>query len=225
MQQPLIDVVAGLLERTYDIDCSVIPLGRFVVGDAGVGRLLRQRAVRERIDHDGQGARLLLREVAEGPGWGAALYLPNALIDHLERHDPRAALGVQNIDAFATLIEEIDHLVTFSDRVCRHGGEISLLELEWHAVLSQYLVLSHFAARLAGSSELSASQRTFLDEHLFHKRHYIADDVDLRERYREALRRGQQTIASWRRQPLDNRLRWLRLFHRASVQGKLALVA
>ncbi|MFN7964255.1 MAG: hypothetical protein U0V87_01010 [Acidobacteriota bacterium] len=224
MNRPLCDTVAELLERTYDIDRTVVPTGRFVVGDLGLRLMLQSRTMRERVDHDGSGARLLIRPIGEPGSWGAALYLPDALIDHLETHDPRRTLHSQNIDAFATLIEEIDHLVTFHDRVCRHGAELSLLDLEWHAVVSQYLVVTHFLARLSGRAQLIEEQRQFVEHHLFDKREYLHADTAVLTRYREAQRWGRDFVCSLRRLPPDQRLRLLRRFHRASPEQKRRMI-
>lgn len=225
MNRPLCDTVAALLERTYDIDRSVLPTGRFVVGDAGLSLMLRSRVIRERVDHDGSGARLLLRPTGESGSWSAALYLPDALIQHLEAHDPRRTLHGQNIDAFATLVEEIDHLVTFHDRVCRHGVDLSLFDLEWHAVVSQYLVLTHFVARLSGTDYLTEGQRAWVEYHLFDKRSYVHDDAVVQDRYREALRCGRRFVHALRRVPLEHRVGLLRRFHRASQSQKHQLVS
>lgn len=221
MTSPLCDQLGALLERTYDIEPSVLPLGRFVVGDEGLRRLLAQRTVRERVDHDGAGARLLLRDLDDHAGWAATLYLPDALIAHLEQHDPRRGLDDRNVDAFATLIEEVDHLVTFHDRVCHHGGELSLFELEWHALVSQYLVLGYFLARLRGQPQLDPTQRAFLEHHLFDKRDYSSPDPAVRERYRHALRLGHRLVRRLAGLDPSERLRQLRRFHRASHAEKL----
>lgn len=217
---PLVDQLAGLLERTYDIDSGVVPLGRFVVGDVGHELLIAGRVVRQRVDHAGSAARLLLRRVGAGAGWAAALYLPDALIAHLERHDPRAGIGSENVDEFATLVEEVDHLVTFAERATR-GAAVSLLELEWHAAVSKYLVLLHFAARLAGSVRAGEEARAFIEHHLFHKGEFSDPDPDVRARYREAHRLGLRFVRTLREQAVAERVRRLRRFHRASVREKL----
>lgn len=218
MAQPFIDQLARLLERTYDIDSGVVPVGRFVVGDVGHKLLTGGCVVRQRVDHAGSAARLLLRRV--DPGWAAALYLPDALVAHLERHDPRAGIGPENIDEFATLVEEIDHLVTFAERAAG-GADVSLLELEWHAAVSKYLVLVHFAARLTGSARAGEDARAFIEHHVFHKGEFSDPDPEVRARYREAHRLGLRFVRGLGEQAVADRVRQLRRFHRASVREKL----
>jgi hypothetical protein len=213
MTAPLCDIIALLLERTYGIDRSVLPLGRFVVGDWRFRQIARERTVRESVDHAGSGARLLLTATAEAPGWKAALYLPDALIAHLESHDPRRHLSQRNIDAFATFVEEIDHLITFSDLVCAKRQNLSLLALEWHAVVSQYLVLTHFLVRLSGRTELDYEQRAFVEHHLFHRDDFEHEEPSIGQRYQEARRRAWRTLEDWRRKSRTGRLGAIRRFH------------
>ena len=210
---PLIDQLARLLERTYDIDSGVVPLGRFVVGDEGHRRLTARRVVVQRVDAGDSGAGLLLRRADGGAGWAAALYLSDALVTHLERHDPRRALGTGNVDAFATLVEEVDHLVTFAERAAT-GAEVSLFELEWHAAVSKYLVLVHFAARLAGASEAAAELRAFVEDHVFHRGEFSDPDPAVRRRYKEAHRLGWRFVRRLREIPAEERLARLRRFQR-----------
>ncbi len=220
MASPLIDALALLLERTYDAGISVRPLGRFVVGDEGHQRLLARYAVHETVG--AASARLLLRPLGVETGaWAAALYLPDAIVALLERHDPRRRLDAGNVDAFFTLIEEIDHLVTFADRAGRPGGEVSLLELEWHAGVSKYLVGAHFLARLAARGRLTAGQRAFLEHHLFDKHDYRDVPAEVRGRYREADRLAHRFLRDLHgRRPAD-RVRRLRRFHHAGHHEKL----
>ncbi|GAB4222919.1 MAG: hypothetical protein Kow0062_21900 [Acidobacteriota bacterium] len=224
MPLPLIEALALLLERTYDTAHSVRPLGRFVVGDEGHRRLTERRTVRESVD--GPAARLLLRRLpADAPGWAAALYLPDAVVELLERRDPRRRLDETNVDAFGALVEEVDHLVTFADRAGRPGGEVSLLELEWHAGVSKYLVGAHFLARLGGRPELSAAQRAFLEHHLFDKHDYAGVPEPARSRYRQADRLARGFLRDlYRRRPAE-RLRRLRRFHHAGHHEKLRAFA
>jgi hypothetical protein len=221
---PLVDQLARLLERTYDIDSGVVPVGRFVVGDEGQRRLLEGRTVRQRVDGWATGARLLLRRPESGPGWAAALYLSDGLVEHLERHDPRRSLSADNVDEFGTLVEEIDHLVTFAERAA-HGAEITLFELEWHAAVSKYLVLSHFAARLAHSPHLPAEARAFIERRVFHGVAYSDPDPAVRSRYEDAYRLGWRFVRALHAHTAEERLATLRRFHRASHQQKLQLFA
>ncbi|UCF66596.1 MAG: hypothetical protein JSV80_12490 [Acidobacteriota bacterium] len=220
-QMPLIDHIAQLIERTYGFDSGLMPLGRFVVGDRGHLLVTEGRPVRQRVEHSGAGARLLLRELPRHDGWAAAIYLPNAMVTHLEQNDPRRVLGDENIDAFATLVEEVDHLLTFADRARSDGPELSLLELEWHAGVTKYLVLSHFVGRLTKRSQLTTVERLFIEHHLFHKGDYEQDDAELGARYRDATRLAVRFVRRLRPKNLPERIEQLRRFHRASHHEKL----
>lgn len=215
---PLVDQVARLCERTYDIDSGVVPLGRFVVGDEGHRRLCAARPSRRSVEHFGDGARLLLRR--EAGRWAAALYLPDALVAHLERHDPRRALDDDNVDEFATLVEEVDHLVTFAERA-QAGADVSLLELEWHAAISKYLVLAHFAGRVTGRARLDEGLRAFLEHHVFLKGSFADPDPSVRARYERAHRLGWRFVRGLRGCAPVERIARLRRFHRASSREKL----
>ena len=223
--RPLVDALALLLERTYDTGVSLVPVGRFVVGDEGYRRLAARRRVRRKVAHPGDGARLLLRPLPEEESWAVALYLPDGLVEHLEREDPRRGLHAGNVDAFATLVEEVDHLVTFADRAVHGGPELSLLELEWHAGVSKYLVLTHFLARLSGGRPLTEEERAFVLWHLYHKGEWAEPDPDVRARYEDATRLAFRFVLDLRERPAAERVRRLRRFHHATHHEKLRLFA
>ncbi len=219
--RPLVDQLALLIERTYAAPASVVPLGRFIVGDAGF-RILRARGVpSRRVGHAGQGARMIVRPVAARGGWALALYLPDAMVEHLERHDPRRGLDGGNVDAFATLIEEVDHVVTFADVVARERRDVSLLELEWHAAVTKYLVLGHFIGRLTGRPRLAPEERAFVEHHLFHKGEFTDPDPVVRRRYRDATRLAVRLVRRLGDERPRSRIAQLRRFHRASHHQKL----
>ncbi len=219
--RPLVDALALLLERTYDTGVSLVPVGRFVVGDEGYRRLVAGRRVRQKVAHTGAGARLLLRPLGDAGPWAAALYLPDGLVEHLEREDPRRVLHAGNVDAFATLVEEVDHLVTFADRAIHGGPEVTLLELEWHAGVSKYLVLAHFLGRLAGGRPLAPGERRFLLWHLFHKGDWAEPDPEVRARYEDATRLALRFVEDLGGRPPAERIRRLRRFHHAPYHEKL----
>jgi hypothetical protein len=218
--QPLIDQIGKLIETTYDFRSGLLPLGRFVVGEQGREMLLDGRETVERVDGP-HGASLLLRQRFDGEGWAAALYLPEALVERLERADPRRRLDAANVAPFATLVEEVDHLLTFTDRVCLHRAEVSLLELEWHAGVTKYVTLTHFVGRLRGRSRLTEPERRFVEEHLFHRGELVAGDPSVEERYRTAERLTWRFARDLRHRPPRERIRRLRRFHRAGHHEKL----
>ncbi|HHN75494.1 MAG TPA: hypothetical protein ENK10_09725 [Acidobacteria bacterium] len=219
---PLIDHVARLLERTYDFDSGLLPLGRFVVGEQGRQLLLDGAQPRRRVDGGDGEACLLLRPLAEIEGsWAAALYLPEKLVEDLERADPRRELHRGNLGPFATLIEEVDHLLTFADRALRPEGMVSLLELEWHAAVSKHLTLSHFAGRLSARRRLAPEVRRMIDQHLFHRGPVVDSDASVVRRYARAESLARTFVGGLRRLAVDARLGRLRRFHRANHFEKL----
>lgn len=220
--RPLVEDLAALLEQTYDIEPGLRPVGRFIVGDLGHALLIERGAIRESVEQGETGARLLVRALPEADGaWAAALYLPDALVASLEAEDPRRVLHDGNAGLFATLIEEIDHLVTFADRVCRGRAEVSLLELEWHASVSKYLVVAHFVGRLSGRRQISAEGRAFAARHAFGDGEYASLPREVRQRYVDADRLARRFVAGLGAEPPAARLARLRRFHRASHHEKL----
>lgn len=223
----LIDQLRLLIESTYDFDSGLQPLGRYVVGNRGHQRICAGHQVTEQVDSV-TGARLLLREIASEKRWAAAIYLPDELIDCLERQDPRRELHAGNVDAFLTLIEEVDHLLTFAHSASR-GAPVSLLELEWHAYVTQALTLSHFLGRVSGRPSLSNGQRAFLRHHVFdkhersdgHTKDTRTDRCDLDDRYHRARRLGYRFTSDLVKRPPTQRIRRLRRFHLANHHQKL----
>jgi hypothetical protein len=68
------------------------------------------------------------------------------MIRHLEAKPPQRGVNEDNVDAFAVLVEELDHLLVTAERA--HAGRgVSLLELEIQANVSKELVLSRFLTR------------------------------------------------------------------------------
>ena len=218
---PLVDHIGHLLERTYDFRSGLLPLGRFIVGDDGHRRLRERYAVTERVEEQEGSACVLLRPLCRGRRWAAVLYLPDRLVALLEGADPRKELHRGNIGAFGTLIEEVDHLLTFADRIAHRGAVISLLELEWHAAVSKYLSLAHFAARLEGTPRLSARSRVLIETELFGGGDSAVDDPLVRERYLRAEALAMGLLETTSVLPASERLRYLRRFHRANHFEKL----
>ncbi|HZE88155.1 MAG TPA: hypothetical protein VE404_01340 [Verrucomicrobiae bacterium] len=167
-------------------------------------------------------ARTLVREGADGVR--VALYYPDRLIRNLERRDPSRHLGDENVDDFATLVEELDHFLTIADRH-RAQGATSLLELELHANVTKALTLEVFVARLRGVTRLAASDRAWVRHHLFDKNEYDDDDRDVRRRYRDAAALAVKYLDHVRTLSAAERPRELRLFHRLTHQQKLERIS
>jgi len=215
--EPLLVALHGLLRRTYDLRAPLLPIGRYVIGDAGLRAIYPQGACEVRSE-SGEGARLLVRDT--GAGLRACIYYPDAMIRHLESKPPQRRLDADNVDAFAVLVEDLDHLLVAAERA--HAGRgVSLLELEVQANVSKELVLSRFLAR--GGRRLDPGRREWLRHHLFHARTYCDAVPEVRGRYEAASRLALKFLRSLERFPRARRLETLRRFHRVPLSGKTAM--
>ena len=226
-RSPLILVLQGIIERTFDLDTGIDDLAAYVIGDEGLTRLYDGSGVHRTVGsgivgpdgaHDAVGARTLLRE--EGGRLKACLYFPDRLVENLEANDPARILGDGNVDDFATLVEELDHLLTIADRH-RAGAEMSLLELELHANVTKELMLTLFVARMRRRDQLGAADRLWVRHHLFHKIRYVEDDPGILSRYRDAASLAVRYLDALYGLPAAERLQELRRFHRRTHHEKL----
>jgi hypothetical protein len=215
----LLESIQRLLERTYRMRSGIDDPGRFVIGDRGFAELYAGRETTEEVSTDGSGARMLVREAADG--LRACIYYPDRLIEHLERFPPQRGVGEENVDAFAALVEELDHLLLLAERK-RDERPVTLFELELHANVSKYLVLTRFLA--AGRARLAAEQRLWLRHQLFGKGSYCDHNPGVRQRYRDARRWAVRLIDALPGLPVPARIATLRRFHDEGVQGKLELI-
>ncbi len=214
----LLEQLRGLIERTYGFESGLVDLGRYVVGNAGYRRFYAGREASTRVDSATEQARTLVREV---PGaLRACIYYPDELIATLERQPPQRGLFDCNVDAFSTLVEELDHLLLLVWRK-RQGRSVSLFELELQANVTKHLVLSYFLA--AGRPRLEPQERLWLRHHLFEKGSFVDADPDVAERYRQAARGAVKFIDALPGRPRE-RLVALRRFHDAGLAGKHELI-
>jgi hypothetical protein len=218
-REPLLDTLCRLLRRTYALTAPLLPIGRYIIGDAGL-RALYPNGEREVRSGAQAGARLLVRD--SGSGVRACIYYPDTMIRCLEENPPQRGLDEDNVDAFAVLVEELDHLLVAAERA-HTGRGVSLLELELQANVSKDLVLSRFLARRG--RRLDRNRRAWLRYHLFDSRTYCDEDPEVRERYIEASRLALRFLRSLEQRPLGSRVESLRRFHRAPLAGKLELSA
>lgn len=221
MAASLLDVVRGLLERTYAMRSGLDDLGPYLIGDEGYRRLYGGGAEDTRSVGAATAveARTLVRETDRGVR--ATVYFPDAMIRRLERFPPQRGLGDENVQPFAVLIEELDHLLFIAERT-RDERPVTLLELELHANVSKHLVLARF---LAGRRKrLGAAHRLWLQQQLFDRVRYCDDDPVVRARYRQAAREAVRFLAALRPLPPAARVATLRHFHGADSAGKLALI-
>jgi len=204
----LLDGVRGLLERTYRMTSGLGDLGPSIIGDTGFARLYHDVDFDAAGAADGQGARTVIRETAAGVR--ASVYFPDAMIRRLEQSPPQRGLDESNVDAFAVFVEELDHLLLLGERA-RQAREVRLVELELHANLSKYLVLSRF---LAGSTgRVKASDRAWLRHRLFDGVVYREPCPEIRSRYESAARLAVHLIDALTPLAPPHRLSTLRRFH------------
>jgi hypothetical protein len=214
----LLEAIFRILRRTYALEAPLLPIDRYVIGDLGLRSLYAGGAVEVRSEA-GEGGRLLVRETASGVR--ACIYFPDAMIRHLEANPPQLGLDDRNVDAFAVLVEEIDHLLVAAERA--HAGRgVSLLELELQANVSKDLVLARF---LAGRRpRLDAGRKVWLRHHLFHKRAFCDGDERVRARYDDASRFALRFLRRLEWVPAAERVERLRRFHRAPLSTKLSMI-
>src|SRR5262245_20251001 len=91
--RPLVEVLKGLIERSYGMPRVIGDLTPFSVGGSGFRALYGGRSGTH--SEGGDGARVLVRD--SGRGLRVSLYYPDALVSHLEIHNPLAGVGDINI--------------------------------------------------------------------------------------------------------------------------------
>ena len=218
----LLPILQSIIEASYRMPRVIDDVGRFLIGDSGLRMFYDQSGSAPReygADARGAGARLLVRPDS-GPV-RAAVYLPDAMVQHLELYDPRAGLGDGNIDAFATLVEELDHLLTLASRAAR-GRPVSLLELEIHAGVTKYLMVLHFFGRLTGRRKVSGYHKAWARHHLFEK--YAAGVDEESERYRDAARLAARFVSWLERLETAERRAALAAFHTRALGDQVRFI-
>jgi hypothetical protein len=220
--RPLLPVLQGIIERTYGMPRVVADPGLFLIGDAGIRAFHRHpegmTGEQEAAVHRA-GARVLVRDPEGSPR--LAVYYPDSLVRHLERYDPRRGIDDGNIDAFAVLVEELDHLLVIASRAARRRP-VALLELEIHAGVTKYLVVVHFLGRLIGRRRLSEFHRVWARHHLFGK--YAAGRGENESRYREAARLARRYVSWLERLPLPVRRAELLDFDRRGLADQVGWI-
>jgi len=203
--RPLVDILKGVIERTYRIPSLIPDIGPYIVGDEGLYLLYGERPGSR---HRG-GARTLVRE--SGPVLRAAVYYPDTLVRHLERFNPLDGLGDVNIAAFAILVEEVDHLLTLASRAAE-GRTVTLLELEHHANVTKYLMVLHFLGKMTGRRRVADALKQWARFHLFER--YSQDEGEEGARYHEAARLAWQYLKLFEAMPPERRRTEIRAYHR-----------
>src|SRR5262245_37828592 len=219
-QRPLLPLLQGVIERTYSMPRVIPAAATYLIGDRGLRRFY---AGPESAEHQGDGDEVGARVLVRGPGEvvRAALYYPDALVRHLERHDPRHGVDDGNIDAFAILVEELDHLLVIASRSARRRP-VTLLELELHAGVTKYLVVVHFLGRLTGRRRVSQFHRVWARHHVFGK--YREGAAGAEARYHEAARLAFRFVRWLDRLGVPERRRALVEFDRRGLADQVGFI-
>jgi hypothetical protein len=217
-QGSLIEALKGIIERTYALPHVIANLSVFIVGDTGL-KLFYPEAAGDVIAR-GPGARVLVRQ--DDDETRIALYYPDALVRHLERFNPLRALGEVNIQEFAVLVEELDHLLTLATRAAERRP-VTLLELEHRANVTKYLVVAHLLGRQLGRRRLSERDRLWARHQLFGR--YSQDAGEDAARYRRAARMAAKYVRHLDNLSVEQRHAELRALHRRAFSETVRLLA
>jgi hypothetical protein len=220
--RPLLPILQSMIERSFGMGRVIPSAAWFLIGDNGLRRFYgfsHSTPDPSPGDPSGHGARILVRPASDPVR--VALYYPDRLVRHLERHDPRTGLDDRNIDAFAVLVEELDHLLTLASRA--HARRpVTLLELELHAGVTKYLVVMHFIGRLTGRRRVSDFHRRWARHHLFEK--YDQGPGDEASRYREAARLAGRYVGWLERLGVSLRRAELARFHARGLGEQIRFI-
>ncbi|MCZ6671059.1 MAG: hypothetical protein O6947_08525 [Acidobacteria bacterium] len=211
-----LEEMQDLIERTYDMNRSIVDIGGFVIGDEGYRRLVANRRVRRTIGSAVVGGPAVLIRRERG-SLRASLYYPGWLVRRLEKYSPLRNLDQRNLGALVLFVEELDHLLLLADRT-RCGRPVSLLEMEFHANVTKDLVVRFLLGRHRSRRKLNRRERVWLQGELYGGGRYSHLDVGIRERYQEAERLANIYMEFLDRLPLPARVPELRRFHRRGWQ-------
>ncbi|HEU4400801.1 MAG TPA: hypothetical protein VFT43_01725 [Candidatus Polarisedimenticolia bacterium] len=212
----LLETLQAFIERSYGMPGVIGDLSPFIVGDAGYLAFY----VNESKPRPARRAHLLVRD--SGAVLRAVLYYPDALVRHLERFNPLAGIGDENIDAFAVFVEELDHLLTVASRALERRP-ITLLELEHHANVTKYLVVLHFLGKQAGRRRVPEPLRIWARHHLFEK--FSEAEGEEQARYRTAARVARGYVSYFESLPISERHRELRALQRRPFSETFRIAA
>lgn len=216
----LFSEIQGLFERTY---ASVgVNLEDCLVGSRR-GRQLSALAgaqARELAEH----ARTFLRATGDGH-LRIGIYYSEWLIGQLERHDPRAGLGEENIRELIAFVEEINHAIhaalRFKQGTSPSRDEAYARNLELQAGIDTWLVLTLFMAFFRRPGRLTAFDRRWIRFHLFESKNPCAYSApQLRERYLETTQLAMRYTAFLESLGAARRVEEIRSFHMLEYREK-----
>jgi hypothetical protein len=220
ISRSLLGTLKSFIERSYGMPRVIEDLSPFIVGDEGYKIFYRSQEETGSGEVKDSGARVLVREGATP--LRASLYYPDALVQHLERHNPLAGIGDANINAFAVFVEELDHLLTLASRAAERRP-ITLLELEHHADVTKYLVVVHFLGKQSGMRRLPEALRIWARHHLFER--YSRETGEGEARYRDAAHLARRYVGYLESLPLGERHAELKAFQRRPFSETFRIVS
>ena len=157
----------------------------------------------------------------DGDGLAVGLFVDDAALSNLERHDPGRRLDDRNLGDFLLAIEGVSHFVYLTWRAT-HDARVSALELELQAEVDKYVTC--LLCGDGGASRSADLRRRLFDDIVFE------DDLDHeeRDRYRVANANVYRYSASLERRyvrtaRITAMLDELRRFYRMPLDGKLEL--
>ena len=219
MNETLFSQIQRLFERTYaqvgiNLEECLIDRTRCAQLSMLAGKSARELS---------ELARTFLRHA--GDELYVGIYYSRWLIEQLEEHDPRAGLGDRNIRSLIMFVEELNHALhaalQFKRGVRDIASEDFVRNLELQAQVDTYLVLLLFVAFFRKTQRVSATDRRWLQFHLFARQCPEAyHDANVRGRYLETS----ELAASYTRY-LDalngmRRLDEIRRFHSLDYSAK-----
>ncbi|MEM7244389.1 MAG: hypothetical protein AAF533_03545 [Acidobacteriota bacterium] len=221
--ESLLSQLGRVITATYGLTRPGSPLETFVIGDRGLLTLHADHWAEGRdLSRPGE-AMVLLRE--EDDDTLVSLYYPDALIENLERHDPRRGLCEENLRDFAVFVEELDHLLVLAD-ASANGRQVAAVELELHANVTVVLTADLFHARSLGLRRLPEEESRALRTALLDCGDYEGEESSgWRQRYLDARRAAWRFLDRLFETPRGERHALLQRFSGAPLPEKLALCA
>lgn len=204
----LLEELHKIIERTYHMDTGLDAVSQFVIGDETYRRLYANKKL-VTVVQSSYGAMVVVR--IDSKPLRVSLYYPNRLIAKLEVHNPRIGVYDSNIYELSVFVEELDHLLLIAQNY-KHRKPFSLLNLEVHANITKYLILSYLIASQRRENKLNPTYRSLLKSYLFESNRYSAVNPKEKKRYSEADRLSAKYVSYLENLPADMMLEELRRF-------------
>jgi hypothetical protein len=137
----MLDSLQQHLERIYEVETEC-PVSDYLITDPA---LAQHYDTNRYARHTPE--KLLVQQ--SGDTLNIALYLEEALVDHLQGDDPIESLHDGNLTEFCTAVEGVSHFIYLVWNA-RHGRGISLFELELQAEVDKFIAALFLMGRQRG---------------------------------------------------------------------------